>query len=198
MVLPSPLGSPCAPHAPSVSSFLSNSQIPMLSASPQLSPVGQHRLGGGCGSQADVSCHGLQVAAARRRLLLTKLDYRRKLFMRGEEDTATWLCCGGGRGGGVGRRQLPWQRCGRVSCGFLSLSRSLVGLRHACSLSARFRPHAFFSLVLGPLSFSPTNSLVFSRRPEQRLPFMAPAMRESDTKAMFFGCLGPKTNAIQT
>jgi peptidoglycan/xylan/chitin deacetylase (PgdA/CDA1 family) len=40
--------------------------------------------------------------------------------------------------------------------------------------------------VLGPLSFFPTNSLVFSRHPEQRLPCMAPAMRESDAKATFF------------
>jgi hypothetical protein len=95
-----------------------------------------------------------------------------------------WLWGGGGVGGtfhGSGAGE-------RASCGFLFLSRSLIGLRHACSScsSARFRPHAFFSLVLGPLSFFPTNSLVFSRHPEQRLPCMAPAMRESDAKATFF------------
>jgi hypothetical protein len=137
-----------------------------------------------------------EAAAARRRTFLAMACRWLRLVGRSSRNlTRGGSCsCGGKRtqphglavGGGGGRRQLPWQRCGRVSCGFLSLSRSLVGLRHACSLSARFRPHAFFSLVLGPLSFFPTNSLVFSRHPEQRLPCMAPAMRESDAKATFF------------
>ena len=108
-------------------------------------------------------------------------------------------------------RQLPpapaarMNAAARVSCGFLFLTRSLgpparllslrsVSPARQLSLSACA---CFFRALALSLSFFRADSPAFSHCPEQRLPRMAPAMRNLDAKATFFGRLGCKADATR-
>ena len=94
----------------------------------------------------------------------------------------------------------------RVSCGFLFLTRSLgppvrllslrsVSPARQLSLSLRAPISSVRSRSLFP--FFRAYSPAFSHCPEQRLPRMAPAMRDLDSKATFFGRLGCKADATR-